>query len=232
MSEKQVTLKSSNLHHSKTALVDLPNYCPWCHKLISPNILVQTSFNATVDEHGCLASFILGCPDCMKHFLYSIDTTFISGSSKFEYIPVTEKPIPKSDFIYPSEIDEISKEFGNIISQSAHAEGLGLNHLAGIGYRKSIEFLLKDYLIVHKKLDKEKISKNTLGQCISQDITDSRLQALARAATWIGNDETHYVRKHEDKDISDMKKFLHNLTLFISYELSIKEALEFTNDTN
>ncbi|KIH70146.1 hypothetical protein SN16_10400 [Salinicoccus roseus] len=137
-------------------------------------------------------------------------------------------PVPQSKFEYPNEVDTICPEFGKIISQTTHAEGLGLDHLAGIGYRKSIEFLVKDYLIELKSFDRTKTEKKLLGQCI-QDIEDSRIQTLAKAATWIGNDETHYTRRH-DKNIDDMKRFLHALTLLVSLEKSVIDAKEFTNN--
>ena len=31
---------------------------------------------------------------------------------------------------------------------------------------------------------------------------------MLKRAVWLGNDETHYVRKWEDKDISDLKRLI------------------------
>ncbi|MDC6376690.1 hypothetical protein PPZ59_02755 [Staphylococcus warneri] len=153
---------------------------------------------------------------------------FTPGGSIAELKMDNEKPMPETLFEYPSEIDEISQEFKNIITQSSNAEALRFDHLAGIGYRKAIEFLVKDYLIKCKDKDESKVSTQQLGQCIS-DIDDIRINNLARAASWIGNDETHYVRKHVDKDVQDLKKFLHALTALVSLEISISEANEFIN---
>src|SRR5699024_2122657 len=133
-------------------------------------------------------------PNCKKHFVQSYEVSFVGDNAVNSIHPVHEKPIPKSDFEYPNEIDDISEEFSKIIEQSKQAEGMGLSHLAGIGYRKAIEFLIKDYLINHKKQDSETISKKLLGKCIEM-LDDSRLKSLATAATWIGNDETHYTRR-------------------------------------
>ncbi|CAC8260971.1 hypothetical protein [Staphylococcus aureus] len=141
-----------------------------------------------------------------------------------------EKPMPKNLFEYPTEINEISKEFNNIITQSSNAESLGYNHLAGIGYRKAIEFLVKDYLIELKNKDRDSVSKRPLSQCISS-IDNDRIQKLAKAATWIGNDETHYVRKHIDKDVQDLKSFLHALTSLVSLEIVISKAENFIGNS-
>jgi hypothetical protein len=34
------------------------------------------------------------------------------------------------------------------------------------------------------------------------------VQKLGRRAAWLGNDEAHYLRKWEDKDVSDLKLLL------------------------
>jgi len=36
-------------------------------------------------------------------------------------------------------------------------------------------------------------------------VNDASVQAVAERAAWLGNDESHYVRRWEDKDIKDLK---------------------------
>lgn len=227
----KISLTINNKYSSGSARADfeIPEICPWCSVKISPTIESSTKYDTRFSNKEDLLSFILKCPNCKNHFIESYELSFVSDNSINKTSPIDEKPIPKSDFEYPAEIDKISEEFGKIINQSKQAEGMGLSHLAGIGYRKAIEFLIKDYLINHKKQDTETISKELLGKCIEL-LEDSRLKSLAKAATWIGNDETHYTRRHDSHDIEDMKKFLHSITLFISYELSINAAEEFISD--
>ena len=43
-----------------------------------------------------------------------------------------------------------------------------------------------------------------------------RIQSLAKASAWIGNDETHYIRKHENLDVSTLKSFILAAAHFIS----------------
>lgn len=206
--------------------VELPNYCPWCKSKISPSILNSTPFDTS--NRNFPVSLSLQCPSCNKHFFQTYKVKLSTAGSIVELKMDNDKPMPETLFEYPSEIDEISEEFKNIIIQSSNAEALDFDHLAGIGYRKAIEFLVKDYLIKCKDKDKTKISTQQLGKCIS-DIDDTRISDLARAASWIGNDETHYVRKHVDKDVQDLKKFLHALTALVSLEISISEANKFIN---
>jgi hypothetical protein len=47
---------------------------------------------------------------------------------------------------------------------------------------------------------------------INDYVNESRIKSTARRVVWLGNDETHYYRTWEDKDIKDMK-ILIDLTL-------------------
>lgn len=96
--------------------------------------------------------------------------------------------------------------------------------LCGIGYRKAIEFLVKDYAI-HKFPDSEEsILSATLGSCITNYIKDERLATLVRAATWLGNDETHYLRKHPDYTLKELKAFADAFITFIDSDLAYESA--------
>ena len=75
----------------------------------------------------------------------------------------------------------------------------------GIGLRKALEFLIKDYAIKQQPEKSEDIKKTPLGNVIKQYIDDTQVQRLAARATWLGNDETHYVRKWDDKDITHLR---------------------------
>lgn len=59
---------------------------------------------------------------------------------------------------------------------------------------------------------------------------ERKIKNLAKASIWIGNDETHYVRKYEDKDIKDLKRFISATVAYITYELIADSAQEFVNN--
>ena len=48
---------------------------------------------------------------------------------------------------------------------------------------------------------------------------------MASRSAWLGNDQTHYVQRFEDKDINDMKNFIKASVYWISMELITEEAL-------
>ena len=57
-------------------------------------------------------------------------------------------------------------------------------------------------------------------------IKDDRLTTLARAATWLGNDETHYVRQHPDYTLKELKAFADAFITFIDADLAYEAALK------
>jgi hypothetical protein len=85
------------------------------------------------------------------------------------------------------------------------AESAGFDQLVGIGLRKALEFLIKDYCAAENSSADAAIRSSTLASCISQFISDPNIKECAKRAVWLGNDETHYVRKWETKDINDLK---------------------------
>ncbi|EOS8006309.1 DUF4145 domain-containing protein, partial [Enterococcus hirae] len=128
----------------------------------------------------------------------------------------------------PENIEKVSPTFVSIYTQATKAASEKLDQIAGVGYRKSLEFLIKDYAILNNPEDKEKIEKMPLGTVIEKYLTDfPKLQKLAKAATWLGNDETHYVRKHTNKDIRDMIAFIKSASQFIAADYDADIADQF-----
>ena len=65
--------------------------------------------------------------------------------------------------------------------------------ICGTGYRKSLEFLIKDYLISTLPEDQHEAIKNKfLNNCIRDNISNINIKTVASRAVWLGNDETHY----------------------------------------
>lgn len=125
-------------------------------------------------------------------------------------------------------ITALSPSFVEFYHQSETAQQQGCADICGMGYRKALEFLVKDYLI-HEAPDKRsETEKEPLGTAI-QSIENERIKALAKASSWLGNDECHYVRKHTSHDVEDMKRFILVLVNFLVSELTFEEAAAFTN---
>lgn len=65
-----------------------------------------------------------------------------------------------------------------------------------------------------------------LDACINKYIDDTRISAAAKRANWIGNDETHFEKRYEDKDINDMKRLLSIVVHRVSMDLELKDYEE------
>ena len=130
--------------------------------------------------------------------------------------PRTHEPKP-----FTEEVRRVSEQFVGIYDQAAAAEDAGLDQICGPGYRKALEFLVKDFLksLTTDETKRAKIEKTQLAACIANDVDDPRLKTTASRATWLGNDETHYVRKWEDKDLKDLKKLIDLTAYRVSAEI-------------
>lgn len=97
---------------------------------------------------------------------------------------------------------------------------MGLRLVSGPGYRKALEFLIKDYLTSQQTSDeaKKEIANSPLMTVIKKYVTDKRMLTTAERAAWLGNDETHYVRKWEDKDLQELKKLIQLTSYWIQSE--------------
>lgn len=189
-----------------------PEKCPICNSIQEPSFVSAYKLN----DNRIEAIFKCNKSTC-KHLFISILKLNINYSV---YNCTLSKSYPTNPvrIEFDEDISTISPLFVNIYNQARNAEGIGLNHVAGMGYRKSLEFLIKDYLIKHKDEDEETIKEAFLGKCIKQYLSDN-IKQVAERATWLGNDETHYHRVWEDKDIKDLKKLIDLTVYWISSEI-------------
>jgi hypothetical protein len=111
-----------------------------------------------------------------------------------------------------SAVKALSPDFVLVYQQALVTEFLHLVQLTGMGLRKALEVLVKDYAISRSPGDKAAIEKKVLGQCIDEYLKDDYLRECARRATWLGNDETHYSRRWQNHDVEDLKQLI-RLTL-------------------
>ncbi|MEQ3038957.1 hypothetical protein [Thomasclavelia ramosa] len=224
--------------------VDLESFgtCPICGKQISPKFKYAylSHYAKSLKAHDVISNSqvnaLYECPDCHNGILVYYKVLCDLQIPKYgkEYVVSNWKtftiksifPTAIAQFPYNDIISKVSSRFKDIYVQSLQAKLDGKNELVGIGYRKSIEFLIKDYLLHIKHEKSVKIPNLPLGECIKL-IDSPKIQTLAKASTWLGNDETHYVRKHTDKDICDLEKFLDALVYYLTYELTVEEASSF-----
>jgi hypothetical protein len=188
---------------SKVAtILGYPKQCPICQHYIIP---VRRGCHIKTDESEVHEVQIVNqCPKCENVFIAKF--RFNRANGKYEYYK--SEPIVFVEEECSEEIKNVSPNFQKIYNQARVAEVINLDQIAGMGYRKALEFLIKDFLIQRHPTDEDKIKSKLLGQCIDDYIDDPKLKACAKRAAWLGNDETHYFRKWEDKDINDLKTLI------------------------
>ncbi len=203
---------------------EYPNKCPICNSSISPDKISET-----LNKNINLISILFTCPACGKgfvsHYIYSESNLEVHNGYDYYRIDLIDS-FPKfpKQIHFDDYIENISSSFTEIYNQAVSAESHELNQISGIGYRKALEFLIKDYCIYRNNDKESEIKSMLLSQVITTYIDSPKIQNLAKASAWIGNDETHYVKKFEDKDINDLKKFINATVAFITYELISDEA--------
>lgn len=199
---------------------DEPEQCPLCHFSIAPN---RTGDEWYLDSKSRrhLAIFYI-CPHCFRPFV----AHFRDNSLGTTMSPVLDYCGPKlySEQQFDANIQGLSPQFVKIYNQAFEAENQQLDEIAGIGYRKALEFLVKDYCKHMHPGESDEIEHTWLKTCIIKFIPQQSIQTLASRAAWIGNDEAHYTRKHEDRDITDMKNFIQAMVHYIGMELVVEDA--------
>lgn len=194
-----------------------PDTCPICHHAIEAKF--QDLAHVVPDDAPWL-ELVFQCPrEKCQHFFISryAGQGGIRGASS-HYAFTGSLPFEPHEPEFSETLTTISPKFCAISNEAQNAEQQGWTLIAGPGYRKALEFLVKDYLCRLRPADAEKIKAMQLAACIANFVDEGRVKAVAARAAWLGNDETHYVRKWEDKDLEDLKKLLHLTVLWIEMQ--------------
>lgn len=204
----QIALRSSDGGQSQVQVDQTPDRCPICQFAITPIDWLVGTFR----EEGRVVERLLQCPNATCRHLFLARYQFVSPV----YLLHTCVPAEIRTPVQSETIKAISDDFCKIYAEAYKAEGMELKLVAGPGYRKALEFLIKDYIISqYAEKDPEKIAayrteveKTLLAPCIAKYVKSDQIKEIAKRAAWLGNDETHYVRKWEGKDLDDLKKLI------------------------
>lgn len=179
---------------------DNPSICPHCHNGIEPRIIsehTEKGFNYSVWKctfRNCGRQFVA------VHQIVGQQANFggfLDGSPVGPYWPET--------------IKNLKSKFVDTYMQALKAEYGGLDEISGMGFRKAIEYLVKDYLIQRDNSLTGTIEDKYLSTVINENFNlpqENDLKELLQRATWLGNDMTHYLRYHDNFDIKDLKELI------------------------
>lgn len=217
--------KKFELNGHQFKVSGVPETCPHCNKIVGMNLV------SIIDggESRALQFYLLcfQCPACNE---LTIGRHYRVGA---EFSPIPDgKPTfyPIQQFIpfpFSALVNDLSSNFCTLYNQAAKAEHYGCGDISGAGYRKALEFLVKDFAIRSYPEQSETIKKMPLANVIDNYLDNRKIKEIAKRAVWLGNDETHYERKWADKDIEDLKKLISITVNFIDSDL---EANAYTID--
>ena len=194
--------------------------CPFCGVINIPEYLFLKNV-----ERSDFFNVFTQCtnPTCRNMFITQFSTV---GVRKPVFTKILPTALPEKR-TFSNIISELSPIFCEIYNQAYIAEQTNLMQICGTGYRKSLEFLIKDYLISTLPEDQHEAIKNKfLNNCIRDNISNINIKTVASRAVWLGNDETHYTRKWEDKDINDLKSIIELTLHWIESEIRTQKLLE------
>lgn len=197
----------------------LPDFCPICKKSITPEfILMYFKYNGHQE-------LLCSCPNTKcKSLFFAIYKECPSDTCEYSLDHFT--PFSREEKIFPDEISTLSPDFIEIYNQAYVAEQEKLNLICGVGYRKALEYLIKDFALKQSPEDTEKIKGMPLQQCLKKFITEPTIKDMAERAIWLGNDETHYVRIWRSKDLKDLKNLIELTVHFISITFKVSKYKE------
>jgi len=207
-------LEVTTIEGFRSVISPVPEICPYCHSKIIPHLVSASRYNNRLDV-------MFRCPaaKCKYAFLtlYAVD-----HNAKTTFITIEFPRYAQDDF--PQNIKDISSSYCKIFNEAYAAEQAKLLEVAGLGYRKAFEILIKDYLRSQKSDDEtpiynaEELDVMTISQCIGL-MDSNKLASLSQMIPWLQNDVTCFANKWEEKDVADMKALLNVARHYIESEL-------------
>ncbi len=195
-----------------------PDECPRCHRSIDSTRVYQ---NIELEDK---LELVFCCPSekCKRLFI----SVYQQVDSRDNYYRYTNSyPKIPHETVVAAELKDISPTFYEIYNQAMIADNHNLTQLVGVGLRKSLEFLIKDYCMTTHPTEQAEIKKNNLSQIIKTYLKHSTFREIVEKTVWLGNDETHYHRQWKTKDIDDLKNLLHITQHYLLMEIEANKYI-------
>lgn len=210
---KSLVFWDENNHPNEVIINSIPDNCPLCDHGIKPIFITSYGFKNDRDYNAqFIIQTVFRCPrnECQTLLVTIYRGVEQAGSrGTSEYVFERGTGLLLIDQVgekFDEEIEKLSSRFVRIYNQAKTAEEGGLDEISGPGFRKSLEILIKDYVIFIKPELKEQVISNSLGYAVFNYIENEKIKNMAGLAKDVGNDETHYDKKLEELTVEDLKK--------------------------
>lgn len=187
-------------------------------------IMSLNNIDRTSSESGdaCEVVSVYRCTSCNQLFaIWSHHEKLVQDEYSCDII--AQFPHNRRLTVFSENIHKLSQEFVKIYNQAEDAEHQGLDEICGMGYRRSVEYLVDAYGR-HKNPGIDIDASLQLAKKIQDYVPEERIRELAKKTAWLGNDETHIEKKHPNRDISDMKKFIRAMVTLIDADFAYEDA--------
>jgi hypothetical protein len=204
-----------------------PNICPFCLYGIDP--IFMGAHMEIIDDEDYLF-IVWKCPKCREIFLtkYKSEINMQTGNENW-YCTIVGN-FCSEEYKPTDEIKTISPRFCAVFNEAIIANSFGLTEIAGGGFRKALEILIKDY-VIHVSPEKEQsILKGDLYKIIEENlkyitsgIASDDLEFISNVRK-IGNSKVHYVDKYGDEDMERIKEYIFIIVNTIQNKLKIEKT--------
>ncbi|HUK56130.1 MAG TPA: hypothetical protein VLY20_05685, partial [Nitrospiria bacterium] len=160
MPKNRFTVKNSLNVEQDIAVKATPDTCPCCHKGIQPSFCFSFIHDSDTPTTSVInAEVVFRCPlqKCQRLFIAYYSAAALRGQSVMEFGLNGLLPYTHENTKFPESVEKLSPKFCEIYNEAAWAESLKLLNVAGPGYRKALEFLVKDNVCAEEPGETEKI---------------------------------------------------------------------------
>ena len=201
-----------------------PDRCPICQTKISAELITS---RITQNSPGSLLQAVFQCTNNLCERLFLAFYTYTEDNStaiKRLYKLNKTSRVNANETFFSEKVRNISPDFVNIYNQALIAEFINLNDLKGIGLRKSLEMLIKDFAFSEFPDRSEEIKKMSLAQCITGFLDEKIVKELMKRASWIESDESPLKRKWNKSEVKELELIIRLTANWIDYELSTNRS--------
>ena len=214
-----------NWRGQKVRAQGVPHTCPHCRKEVGMNLV--GIIEGAIENGVELTLLVFQCPSCRELTV----GRYYSGANVFTPAhTISGKPFlyPQPEFqgtIFSEEIYDKFLRFTLVYNQSEKAEHYDCKDIAGAGYRKAAEILVRDFACLIYPEKKESIlntsnAKNVVFNFLKEY---TLMCQLAEASFELGNDEAHYKKTYQDNGLKDLKEFIKATVAQIEAILHLRE---------
>lgn len=173
----------------------VPDECPRCHRAVQPIHCFTHVKTALPARNRAAALVVFKCPrhECSELFIARYTHRGATRSEitwgnlkQFKFTLQGLEPRTLTRHAFPADVVQLSPRFARIYDQASMAEQMGLEEIAGPGYGKALEFVVKDYLIAKQPNEADAIRREFLGTVIRNRIDDARVKKWPRQSERLG----------------------------------------------